>query len=69
LFEPKRQPVAIRAIRIPSRHLDYLPDDSLQAEFDERAIANFEQPIGNVNSVIGIDLDQVGVKGRMTDLG
>jgi hypothetical protein len=30
----------------------------LQAEFEEWAIMNFEQPIGDVNSVFGIDADQ-----------
>jgi hypothetical protein len=59
----------IRAIRISPRQFDYLPDDSLQAELEERAIVNFEQPIRNVNSVIGIDADQVGVKDCMMNLG
>ena len=29
---------------------------------------DFEQPIGDVNLVIGVDPDQMGVKGRMMDL-
>ena len=29
---------------------------------------DFEQPIGDVNSVIGVDADQVGVEGRVVDL-
>jgi len=29
---------------------------------------NFEQPIRDVNSVIGVDADQVGVEGGMVDL-
>ena len=28
---------------------------------------DFEQPVGDVNSVIGIDGDQVGVEGGMMD--
>jgi hypothetical protein len=48
--------------------LDHLPDDPFEAEFEKRAIMDFEQPIGDVNSVIGVDADQVGVEGRMMDL-
>ena len=28
---------------------------------------DFEQPIGDVNSVIGVDADQVGIEGSMVD--
>jgi hypothetical protein len=54
-------------ILTPSRQLDHLPYDPLQPEFQERAIVNFEQPIRDVNSEIGVDPDQVGVEGRMVD--
>jgi len=30
---------------------------------------DFEQPIGDVNSVIGVDADQMRIKGRMVDFG
>jgi hypothetical protein len=29
---------------------------------------DFEQPIGKVDSVIGVDADQVGIEGRMMEL-
>ena len=29
---------------------------------------DFEQPIGDVNSVIGVDTDQVGIEGRVMQL-
>ena len=45
LLEPSRQPVSIRPIHTSPRQLDDLPDDSLEAEFEERAIADFEQPV------------------------
>ena len=67
MLEPNRQPVSIRAIFIPSWRLDYLPDDPLQAEFKEWAIVDFEKPIGNVNSVIGIDADQMSVESRVME--
>jgi hypothetical protein len=48
--------------------LDHLPDDPLQPEFEERAIVDLEQPVRGVNSVIGIDTDQVGVESRVMQL-
>ena len=30
---------------------------------------DFEQPVGDVNSVIRVDADQVGVEGGMMDFG
>jgi hypothetical protein len=42
--------------------LDRLPDDSLQPEFQKRAIMDFEQLIGDVNSEIRVDSDQVGIR-------
>jgi hypothetical protein len=47
--------------------LDHLPDDSLKLEFEERAVMDFEQPVGDVNSVIRVDPDQVGVEGGIMD--
>ena len=68
LLEPKRQPVPIRTILNPSRELNHLPDDSLKPEFEESAIMDFEQPVRDVNSVIRVDADKVGVEGGMVDL-
>ena len=67
LLEPKRQPVPIRTILTPPRRLNHLPDDSLKPEFEESAIMDFEQRVGDVNSVIRVDADQVGVEGGMMD--
>ena len=68
LLEPERQSVAIRTILTPPQQLDHLPGDSFQPEFEKRAIMDFEQPVRDVNSVIRVDADQVGLKGRMMDL-
>jgi hypothetical protein len=68
LLKPERQPLPIGTILIPPWQLDCLPDDPLQPEFEKRTIMDFEQPIGHVNSVIGVDLDQVSIEGRMVDL-
>ena len=54
LLEPSRQSIPIGAILLPPWQLDHLPDDPLEAEFEKRAIMDFEKPIGNVNSVIGV---------------
>jgi len=48
--------------------LDHMPGDPLQPEFEKRAIMNFEQPIGDVNSVIGVDADQMGIEGCVMEL-
>ena len=69
MLEPERQTVPIGTILRPWWQLDHLPDDPLEAEFEERAVMDFEQTIGDVNLVIGIDADQVGVEGGMMDFG
>ena len=69
LLKPERQPVAVRPVLIPPRQLDHLPDDPLEPEFEKRAIMDFEQPIGYVNSVIRVDADQMGIEGGMVDFG
>jgi hypothetical protein len=69
LLEPKRQPVPIRTILTPPPRLNHLPDDPLKPEFEESAIMDFEQPVRDVNSVIRVDPDQVGVEGGMMDFG
>jgi hypothetical protein len=61
-LEPKRQTVSIRAVLTPPRQLDHLPDDSLQPEFEKRAIVNVEQPVRDMNAEIRVDPDQVGVE-------
>ena len=48
--------------------MNHLPDDSLKPEFEESAIMDFEQPVRDVNSVIRVDADTVGVEGGMADL-
>jgi hypothetical protein len=55
-------------ILAPSWPVDQLPDNPLQPEFKERTIVDFEQPIGDVNSVIGVDANQVGIEVGMVDL-
>jgi len=60
LLEPEGQPVAIGTILNPPRPVDQSPSDSLEPEFEEWPIVDFEQPIGDMNSVIGIDADQMG---------
>ena len=57
LLEPDRQPISIRAILNPPRPFDQFSGDSLKAEFEERAIVNVEQPIGDVNPIIGVNAD------------
>jgi hypothetical protein len=37
--------------------LDHLPGDPFQPEFEKRPIMDFEQPVGDVNPVIGVDPD------------
>ena len=56
-------------ILTPPRQSNHLPDDPLQPEFEKRAIMDFEQPVRDMDAEIGVDPDQVGVEGRMMDLG
>ncbi len=69
LLEPQRQPVTIGVIACSPWQLDLLPDDSLQTKFEKRTVMDFEQPVGDVNSLIGVDPDQVSIEGGMVDLG
>ena len=46
---------------------DHLHDDPHQPEFEERAIVDFEQPVGDVNPVVGVYADQMGVEGRVME--
>ena len=62
LLKPERQPLPIGAILTPSRPVDQCSGDPLEAEFEERPIVDFEQPIGDVNSVIAVDADQMASK-------
>ncbi len=67
-LEPTRQPSPIRTILIPPRHLDHLTDNTLQPEFEERPIVNFEQPVGDMDAEIPIDPDQMSVEGGVMEL-
>ena len=59
LLEPSRQPVSIRPIHTSPRQLDHLPDDPLEAEFEKRAIMDFEQAVSDMDAKIRINADQV----------
>jgi hypothetical protein len=41
---------------------------SVEAEFEKRPIMDFEQPVGDVDSEIRVDPDQVSIEGRMMEL-
>jgi hypothetical protein len=47
--------------------LDHLPGNPLQPEFEKRTVADFEQPVGNMDAEIGVDPDQVGVESSVVD--
>jgi hypothetical protein len=69
LLEPDRQPVSIGTILIPSWQLDHLPRRSLSGRVRETGRYGFEQPLEDVDAVIGVDPDQVSIEGRMMDFG
>ena len=68
MLEPSRRSVSIGPVLTRSRQLDPLPNDPLQPEFEKWAVMDFQEPIRDVNSIIGVDADQVGVEGRMMEL-
>jgi hypothetical protein len=47
--------------------LDQLPDYPLKPEFEKRTIMGFEQPVRDMDAVIWVDPNQVGIEGRMMD--
>ena len=55
LLEPQRQPISIRPIFRPARQLDPCAGDPFEANFEKRTIVDFKQPVGDMNSEIGID--------------
>jgi hypothetical protein len=57
-LEPSRQSIPIWAIVTSPRQLDQCASDPLQPEFEKRPITDFEQPIRDVDSEIGVDPDQ-----------
>jgi hypothetical protein len=67
LLEPLRQPISIGAILCPPRQLDRLPKDPLQPKFEKRTVMNFQKPVGDMDSEIRVNPDQVGIKGCMMD--
>jgi hypothetical protein len=68
LLEPKGQPVAVRPVLDPVRPIDQLSRDSLEPELEEQAMMRFEQPVGNMDWEIGVDLRWVP-KGHVVDFG
>ena len=45
----------------PSWQLDHLPDDPLKAEFETRAIMDFEQPLRHIDAEMRVSPDPVGI--------
>jgi hypothetical protein len=62
LLEPDRRSIPIRTILTPSRPVDQCSGDPLQPKFEERALVDFEQPVGNMDWEIGVGPDQVASK-------
>jgi hypothetical protein len=48
---------------------DQCPCDRLQALLEQRAIVELQQPLGDVDALIGVDPNQMVVEGGMVDLG
>jgi hypothetical protein len=67
-LEPARQPISIRLIRASPRQLDLLPSDPFEAEFKERPVMNFEEPVRDVDVEIRVDPDQLGIEDGPVEL-
>jgi hypothetical protein len=48
---------------MPSRPVDQFSGDTLKAEFEKRAITDFEQTVRDMDAEIWVNPDQVGVEG------
>jgi hypothetical protein len=68
LLEPYRQPLPVGTILHPFWHLDMRAVNPLEAQFEKRAVVDIKQPVGDVNTVIGINADQVSVEGCVVNL-
>jgi hypothetical protein len=69
LLKPERQPALVRAILSSPWQLDQSARHCLEPLSKERTIMEFEQPVGDVDTEIRVDPDQLGVEGGMVDLG
>jgi hypothetical protein len=64
--EPPRKSVTIRAILDASRQMYGSTIQSLQS-FEHRSIILTEQPIGDMQALVGVNADQMGVKSCVMD--
>jgi hypothetical protein len=65
-FVAHRQPLPIRHISLPSRQLSH-PAIELLQRLQLRAVFQAQQPVGDVDAVIGVDADEMGVEGGVVD--
>ena len=69
MLESQSQSFAVRLIHGSQRQADRATIDPLETEFEEGAVVDIEQALGDVNSEIRVYADQVGVKRRMMTFG
>jgi nucleoside-diphosphate-sugar epimerase len=68
-FEPLGQPISIRIVDGPMGQTDRLPGHCFDPMFEQRAIVDREERLTDVDTIVRIDSDQMGVKRSMMNLG
>src|SRR4051794_21065602 len=67
VFAVEAELEAMERERIGVRRFDTHTSDPLQPKFEERTVMDFEQPLGYMDAVVGIDTDQVCIERCMMD--
>ena len=67
-LEADREPVAIRPVLDPVRQMQGFAIQLLEG-FQHRTVLLIEQSVRDMQPIIGIDADQMGIEGGMMDLG
>ena len=67
-LEANRKPIPIRPVLSPVRQMEGFAIYLLEG-FEHRAVVLVEQSVRDMQSIVGIDPDQMGIEGGMMDFG
>ena len=67
-LEANRKPIPIRPVLSPVRQMEGFAIYLLEG-FEHRAVVLVEQSVRDMQSIVGIDPDQIGIEGGMMDFG
>ena len=67
-LEANRKPIPIRSVLNPVRQMEGFAIYLLEG-FEHQAVVLVEQSVRDMQSIVGIDPDQMGIEGGMMDFG